>query len=122
MRGGPGLQLDSSLMLRLDSLSLAAKNRIRGTMQGKRRSRQLGSSQEFADYRIYTPGDDTRQFDWNVFGRTGKPFIKQFMDEQELQVNVYIDCSKSMDFGEGTANKFLYARQLLHWLYCACWI
>jgi uncharacterized protein (DUF58 family) len=112
MSGGSGLQLDSSLMLRLDSLSLAAKNRVRGTMQGKRRSRQLGSSQEFADYRMYSPGDDTRQFDWNVFGRTGKPFIKQFMDEQELQVNVYIDCSQSMDFGAGTANKFLYARQL----------
>jgi uncharacterized protein (DUF58 family) len=107
-----GLLLDSSLMLRLDALQLAAKNRVRGTMQGKRRSRQLGSSQEFADYRLYTPGDDTRQFDWNVFGRTGKPFIKQFMDEQELQVNLYIDCSQSMEFGAGATNKFLYARQL----------
>lgn len=109
---GAGLLLDSSLMLKLDALQLSAKNRVRGTMQGKRRSKQLGSSQEFADYRLYTPGDDTRQFDWNVFGRTGKPFIKQFMDEQELQVNLYIDCSQSMDFGEGSANKFLYARQL----------
>ncbi|TDF93785.1 DUF58 domain-containing protein [Paenibacillus piri] len=109
---GSGLLLDSDLMLRLDALQLAAKNRVRGTMQGKRRSRQLGSSLEFADYRLYTPGDDTRQFDWNVFGRTGKPFIKQFMDEQELQVNLYIDCSQSMDFGAGSANKFLYARQL----------
>jgi len=109
---GPGMLLDSDLMLRLDALRLSAKNRVRGTMQGKRRSRQLGSSQEFADYRQYTPGDDTRQLDWNVFGRTGKPFIRQFMDEQELQVNLYVDASKSMDFGDGPANKFLYARKL----------
>ncbi|WJH34622.1 DUF58 domain-containing protein [Paenibacillus sp. CC-CFT747] len=97
-------------------MSVAAKKRIRGTMQGKRRSRMLGSSMEFADYRMYTPGDDTRQLDWNVYGRTGKAFIKQFMDEQELQVHLYVDVSRSMDFGGTDSHpdhsKFLYARRL----------
>lgn len=111
--------LDAQLLQRLDQAALSAKHRIRGTLQGKRCSSQLGASLDFADYRLYTPGDDIRQLDWNAYGRTGKPFIKLFMDEQELIVNLYIDASKSMDFGSqgqqgistGT-NKFLYARQL----------
>ncbi|MCL6456765.1 MAG: DUF58 domain-containing protein [Gorillibacterium sp.] len=104
---------DSRDLLRLDQISVASKARIRGTMQGRRRSRQTGSSLEFADYRAYSPGDDIRQLDWNVYGRTGKAFIKQFLDERELQVNLYIDCSRSMDFGdEGAASKFLHAKRL----------
>lgn len=116
------LYLPNDLLLQLEQLSLVAKRRIRGTMQGKRRSKQLGSSLEFADYREYTPGDDTRRFDWGVYGRTGKPFIKQYMDEQELQVHLFIDASPSMNFGgelSGTlveggkvGNKLDYAKQL----------
>ncbi|MEW9701641.1 DUF58 domain-containing protein [Paenibacillus sp. SI8] len=100
--------LSPSLMLRLEQISIAAKHRIRGTMQGKRRSSAYGSSLEFADYRLYAPGDDTRQLDWHAYGRTGRPFIKLFMDEQELRVNLCLDATKSMDF----AGKWEYARQL----------
>ena len=63
---------------------------------GKRRSRRLGSSLEFADYRVYAPGDDVRRFDWGVYSRTGKAFVRQFMDEQELTVSLFVDCSASM--------------------------
>ncbi|WP_438347405.1 DUF58 domain-containing protein [Paenibacillus sp. FA6] len=108
---------------RLERLSLGAGRRVAGTLQGKRRSRRLGSSLEFADYRPYSAGDDIRRFDWGVYSRTGKPFIRQFMDEQELMVSVYVDCSKSMDFGERTVkgisggnneipSKLQYAKQL----------
>lgn len=115
------LYLDQELMLQLEQATLTAKRRIRGAMQGKRRSRQLGSSLEFADYREYAPGDDTRRFDWSVYGRTGKPFIKQYMDEQELQVHLFVDASVSMNFGEDNGllaaegligNKFNYAKRL----------
>jgi len=116
------LFLPSGLLLQLEQLSLVAKRRVRGTMQGKRRSKQLGSSLEFADYREYAPGDDTRRFDWSVYGRTGKPFIKQYMDEQELQVHLFLDASRSMNFGEDASgllveggklgNKLEYAKQL----------
>ncbi|SDI30919.1 DUF58 domain-containing protein [Paenibacillus naphthalenovorans] len=108
------LGLDPKLLLRLEQMSLVAKRRTRGTMQGKRRSKQLGASLEFADYRMYAPGDDIRRFDWGAYARTGKPFIKQFMDEQELQVNLYIDVTRSMGFPleEAAGNKLMYARQL----------
>ncbi|MFD1175229.1 DUF58 domain-containing protein [Paenibacillus puldeungensis] len=114
--------LPPSLLPRLERLSIASRRRIRGTMQGKRRSSRFGSSLEFADYREYAPGDDIRRFDWSVYSRTGRPFVRQYWDEQELQVNLYVDISASMDFGgkpEQSAdaelpseNKLLYAKQL----------
>ncbi len=90
---------DPAQLHRLERLTIAAKGRIRGTMQGKRRSRLLGSSLEFADYRPYAPGDDIRRLDWNVYGRTGKAFIRQFWDEQEMSLRLYVDASLSMRFG-----------------------
>src|SRR5690606_25969989 len=89
---------------RLERLSIASKRRVRGTMQGKRRSSRFGSSLEFADYREYAPGDDIRRFDWGVYSRTGRPFVRQYWDEQELQVSLYVDASASMDFGGGGAS------------------
>lgn len=99
---GPLFQHEPELLHKLDRMALVAKNRISGTLLGKRRSSRLGASLEFADYRPYAPGDDVRRFDWNVYGRTGKPFVKQFMDEQELQVHLYVDATRSMAFGESS--------------------
>ncbi|MGG3508417.1 DUF58 domain-containing protein [Paenibacillus lautus] len=95
MSGG-GHLLPPEWLPRLERLSLDAKRRVAGTLQGKRRSRRLGSSLEFADYRVYSPGDDVRRFDWGVYSRTGKAFVRQFMDEQELTVSLFVDCSASM--------------------------
>lgn len=101
-----------SLLSELDRMSIRAGNRIKGMLAGKRRSSTLGGSQEFADYRPYSPGDDVRRIDWNVYGRTGKAFLRQYWDEQELQVSLYIDASRSMDFGEDSVNKLQYALRL----------
>lgn len=109
------LGIDPGTLARLERMSVAAKNRIRGTLQGRRRSRQLGASLDFADYRLYTPGDDVRQIDWNVYGRSGKPFVKLFLDEQELQLRLLVDVSASMDTGgesSGGDNKLRYAKRL----------
>jgi uncharacterized protein (DUF58 family) len=99
MRTGGWLLEDPSLLNAMEQMTVAAKGRVSGTMQGKRRSRLLGSSQEFADFRPYVPGDDIRRLDWNVYGRTGKAFVRQYWDEQEMDVRLYIDVSPSMGFG-----------------------
>jgi len=103
---------DASVLSRLERLRFSAGNRIKGTLAGKRRSSQLGGSQEFADYRPYSPGDDIRRIDWNVYGRTGRAFMRQYWDEQELQAHLYVDVSRSMQYGEGAANKAAYALRL----------
>ncbi|RJE86851.1 DUF58 domain-containing protein [Paenibacillus sp. 1011MAR3C5] len=104
---------DPSLLAEVERLRLAGGNRLRGTMAGKRRSAMLGGSQEFADYRPYVPGDDIRRLDWNVYGRTGRAFIRQYWDEQELHAAMYVDITPSMAFLGGAAcSKLQYALRL----------
>jgi uncharacterized protein (DUF58 family) len=92
--------LPSSFRHRLTKHRLLAQKRIRGTLKGERRSSALGSSLEFSDYRQYQPGDDLRQIDWNAYARSQKYYIKRFLDEQELNVSILVDCSKSMGIHE----------------------
>lgn len=96
---GPSL-LTPAFLKRLEQLEIGSRRLIRGTQAGNRRSRMLGQSLEFADYRSYTSGDDIRQVDWYAYARLGKWFLKVFLDERELTVSLYIDCSRSMAFGE----------------------
>jgi uncharacterized protein (DUF58 family) len=58
---------------------------------------------QFDEVREYTPGDDIRAIDWNVTARTGRPFIKRFVEERELTVLFAVDLSASGEFG--TVNK-----------------
>ncbi|MGM0789019.1 MAG: DUF58 domain-containing protein [Bacillota bacterium] len=84
------------LLSRLQKKRLRVKTKKRGAHKGTRQSSSFGSSLEFSDFRLYQPGDDVRQIDWNVYGRTQKHYIKRFLDEQEISAAVYLDTSSSM--------------------------
>jgi len=85
-----------SLLYRLTKLRLMTKTRRRGAHKGGRTANKFGTSLEFSDFRLYQPGDDVRQIDWNIYGRTQKHYIKRFLDEQEIAVTVFLDASASM--------------------------
>lgn len=70
------------------------------TGEGQRRSGKKGRSAEFSGYREYIPGDDMRYIDWNAYARFDKLYIKEFMEEREGKVSIYLDTSRSMEFGE----------------------
>ena len=104
---------DQSWLSTLDGMIIRSNSRVKGMLAGKRRSSQLGSSLEFADYRPYVSGDDVRRIDWNLYGRTSKAYIRQYWDEQERSFNLYVDSSKSMSsFGRGDSNKWLFSLRL----------
>jgi len=103
--------LDAELIARLDQLEVLTHKVFRGRQKGERRSRKKGQSVEFADYREYVPGDDTRYLDWNIFGRLERLYIKLFLEEEDLAFYIVVDTSASMGFGEPTT-KFEYARKL----------
>ncbi|MEQ8673912.1 MAG: DUF58 domain-containing protein [Aggregatilineales bacterium] len=109
------LLLEDTTRRKLDRLTLIS-NRVRaGSMKGERRSKNRGTSIEFADYRNYAPGDDLRRLDWNVYARLERPYIKLLEDEEDLAVHILLDSSASMDWGldgEENTNKFLFARRL----------
>lgn len=107
---------DSAFLAKLEQLQLLSRRLFHGQNLAERRSRQTGSSLEFADYRNYTPGDDLRTVDWNVYGRLDRLFVKLFEAERDLPVSFLIDASRSMRWrpeGEdGGVGKFDHARRI----------
>jgi uncharacterized protein (DUF58 family) len=101
---------DSDFLKKLEYLSLVSRRVFRGQLLAQRRTMQLGGGIEFADHREYTPGDDFRYLDWNVFARHDELLLKRFQEEEDLHVYILLDCSRSMAFGDPP--KFDYARQV----------
>lgn len=107
--------LDESTLRKLSQLTLAASRLRSGAIKGERRSSKRGSSVEFADYRNYTPGDDLRRLDWNIYARLERPFIKLLEEEEDLAVHLLLDGSKSMDWppeADSALHKFRYALRM----------
>jgi len=104
--------LDNTLLSRLGSLPIEARVPMLGNVAGKHRSPHRGSSVEFAEYRKYVPGDDTRRLDWKAFARSDRFYIKEFEADTNLRAYFVVDASGSMKFaGQGEA-KVQYARRI----------
>lgn len=101
---------DSEFLKRLEYLSLVSRRVFRGQLLAQRRTKQLGGGIEFADHREYSPGDDLRYIDWNIFARYNDLLLKRFQEEEDLHVYILLDVSASMNFGQ--PNKFDYARKV----------
>lgn len=91
---------DGQFYRKLESIAIKARMTMTDGAAGGRKSKAKGNSVEFSDFREYTPGDDFRRIDWNAFGRFDKLYLKVFMEEREALTNIFVDCSRSMDFGE----------------------
>ncbi len=81
-----------------DNLELIARQVVEGFIIGLHKSPFHGFSVEFAEHRLYNPGDPLRHIDWRVYGRTDKLFIKRFEEETNLRCCVVVDTSSSMQF------------------------
>jgi uncharacterized protein (DUF58 family) len=102
--------LDDEFLRKLERLSLFSRRIRAGTLRGEKVTRNRGVSLEFADYRLYQPGDDFRYLDWNIYSRLGRLFVKVFTAEENLTVHILIDTSRSMAFGN--PSKLWYAGRL----------
>lgn len=78
------------------ALELLAKQVVEGFITGLHKSPFHGFSVEFAEHRIYNPGESTRHIDWKLYGRSDKLFIKKYEEETNLRCQLVIDCSSSM--------------------------
>ncbi len=99
--------LDPLLVQRLNQLQLSARRVVEGATTGSHRSPLRGASIEFRQHRRYVPGDEVRRLDWRVYGRTDRPYIKEYDEETNLRCLLLLDCSGSM--GYGLPSKFDYA-------------
>ena len=105
--------LDPMVLARLMHLPLSARFPMEGSVSGRHKSPHRGSSVEFAEYRNYVPGDDTRRLDWRVFGRTDRFYLKEFEAETNLRCYFVLDCSGSMGFSKNGEPKIEYAKRII---------
>jgi uncharacterized protein (DUF58 family) len=102
--------LDPAVLAGISGLDLVAKTVVDGFVNGLHRSPDFGFSQEFAEYRAYSPGDDLRHVDWNVFARTERAYLKRYRGETNSILTVLLDASNSMKFSSQSVSKMDYAR------------
>ncbi len=94
------MRIDREIFNRVAQLKLVTPGFATGRQQGERGSSFIGRGVDFADYRPYQPGDDLRLVDWNVFSRLETILVRLFHEDRNLSVQVCIDASGSMKYGE----------------------
>lgn len=95
-----------TLSTKASYLRLAANHLANSMRTGGFKSLYRGQGIEFSGVREYLRGDDVRAIDWNVTARMGKPYLKLFEEEHELQIFLIVDRSSSMFTGSKGKYKY----------------
>ncbi len=101
---------------RLGGLEVVTDGVVEGFLTGLHRSPRRGFSVEFAEHRMYQPGDELRYVDWKILGRNDRLYVKQFEEETNLRAVVVCDASRSMGWSGDPATRLAkldYARRLI---------
>jgi len=91
--------IPEDLIKRIRQIQIYTSRAVNASFAGQYESVFKGRGMQFDEVREYMPGDDIRTIDWNVTARTGKPFIKRFVEEREMTVLFAVDLSASGEFG-----------------------
>ena len=78
---------------------LKTKKQVFGDMLGNNASLFHGEGFEFAELREYIYGDDIRKIDWKTTAKLGKPYVKVYREERELNVVISTMLNGSTYFG-----------------------
>jgi uncharacterized protein (DUF58 family) len=105
--------LDPRTLASLGTLPIRARVIVEGAMTGLHRARHHGASVEFAEHKLYSPGDELRHVDWKAYGKLDRYYVKQFEQESQLTVLLVLDASGSMAFAGGGLAKLEYAATAL---------
>ena len=97
---------DNVRLNQMDKLDLLARQVVEGFIIGLHKSPFHGFSVEFAEHRLYNPGESTKNIDWKVYARSEKLFTKKFEEETNLRCQIVIDTSSSMNFPEEKAKEY----------------
>lgn len=97
----------------LKGIDLKARMVVEGFITGLHKSPYHGFSVEFAEHRPYRSGDEVKNIDWKVYGRSNRYYVKQYEEETNLRATILLDISASMGFAsEGHLPKIEYASYL----------
>lgn len=104
--------LQPEIVSRIKNLELIAKFIVEGFLVGLHKSPFHGFSVEFSEHRQYMPGDNIRDIDWKVWGRTDRYYIKRYEEETNLKAYILLDISGSMGYTSHKVTKLQYAGYL----------
>ena len=90
------IELQSHAFRQLGSLEFLAKQAVEGFITGLHRSPYHGFSVEFAEHRLYNPGESMRHVDWKLYARSDRLYVKRYEEETNLRCQIVIDTSGSM--------------------------
>lgn len=79
-------------------LELLAYQIVEGFISGMHKSPFHGFSAEFAEHKVYNPGESTRHIDWKLFAKTDRLYTKRYEEETNLRCHLIIDNSSSMHY------------------------
>ena len=108
--------LDPFEVSKLGGLEVITEGVVEGFLSGLHRSPRRGFSVEFAEHRMYQPGDELRYVDWKILGRNDRLYVKQFEEETNLRAMVVCDASRSMAWTgspDTVLPKLAYAQRLI---------
>ena len=105
MPDAPKKALPAEVLKKVRRLKIAAGRRVDESLAGQFRSVFRGGGIEFEEVREYLAGDDVRSIDWNITARTGRPFIKRYVEERERRLVLMVDLSGSQRFGTRKGSK-----------------
>jgi len=89
----------TKLLKQIKNLHIQTKDLVESIESGAYNSKFRGGGIEFSEVREYIPGDDVKRIDWNVSARHNNLFVKEFVEENELNVYLILDLSASNNFG-----------------------
>ena len=87
------------LVKKIRRIEIKSNKLVDEMFSGEYRSGFRGKGMEFENIRLYVPGDDVRNIDWNVTARQNRTYVKQFREEREMNIYLLIDLSRSNNFG-----------------------
>lgn len=99
------MQKPAELLKQTKLLEIRTRKLVDSVISGEYKTAFRGQGMTFSDFREYVAGDDIRHISWPLMARTGKPYIKKFDEERELQIMLVVDISGSTAFGSGHFSK-----------------
>jgi len=88
--------LDPHFLEQAHALRIVARRVAPAGRWAEHRSRDRGQGLEFRDYRPYSPGDELRSVDWNIYRRLGRVVTRLFEEMEDLPIYLLLDMSHSM--------------------------
>ncbi len=95
-----------------EALHVRARVIVESALTGIHRARLHGSSIEFAEHKVYSPGDEVRHIDWKAYAKLDRFYVKQYEQESQLTAHLLLDASGSMGYRGDGPSKLEYASQL----------